>query len=325
MGNDDKNLIGTKFYCYNENKDTIILRVIGYQNDDIIVVRDESTKSKYKIKLDDLKEQYTRLIPDGLLCVSNVAITDDGSVEDVIVSYCNMSDILSGNNIASIVCRQNVLDIFDFAHENRQQMVGVCATPRSMPEGTNYGDLFACSNVYKTVFVSTYIDDELDDILSSFKHKEFDKVLDKLFEFQCSRYNPSLGRKMIENIVSNTGYTTNLKDLLELNGFIEEFYLVNGILKVNFDIRILPNINRPDTYNVIALEEILGIKFNTFDIIEYGKDIDLNRLDPERYIIIKDKSNKMWVAQFTSDSVIDLNKIDYVKLYSNREYKSKKW
>ena len=50
--------IGTKFYRYNDKDEVEYFRIIGYQNSEIVQLRDEQTNEVQKISLKDLKSRF---------------------------------------------------------------------------------------------------------------------------------------------------------------------------------------------------------------------------------------------------------------------------
>lgn len=318
MDNENRLLLGTKFYCFDENNKRSLLRVLSYQSSDSVIVLSEDN-DKYKVNIDFLLENYTKLIPDGTLSIANV-LTDN--IEDVIITFAKTFDILNGINTPTIICRQNFLDIFDFTATDERRLVGFCATPISMPKETSYESLFRCDKVMDSIFINTYIDDELSDILQCFKPKKYNNVLERLFEDALKR---SKVTSLVErNARSNgffMGYTNNIHDLLNTNGFMEEYYLAFGIIKLNTP--IIPIHLQLNPYDLDFIEKLLGIHFDQHSIVQYGKDIDLSRFNEDNYILVKDINNVMYIITFTSDTTIDYNKIDFNLLYRNRPHQKR--
>lgn len=321
---ENKSILGCKYYVH-QGDNPVTFRVIGFQSSDTVIIRNENTGEKFKVLYNDLVKDFTKIIPDGILVIMTVGISDETQLQDIIVAYSTMNHISDGNNIPDIVCRQNINDIFNFVQNKNMTIVGCCATPTSMPEGVPYECMMACNSINSQIFMSTYIDDELDDILSCVKTKKIDNVLNELFESAISKLDKERKEKARQYKIY-CGYVTTLKDLLEINTFMEEFYLANGILKLRFELCVGDtdiSYNYKLNYESLQkLQEICGMIFNTHTIVEYKKDINVNMFGDNHYLLLKDSTNKLYVFGYTSDSVFDYEKVNYLKLYGSKELNS---
>ncbi len=318
----NNSLLGCKYYIYDNNK-PMIFRVVGFQSSDTIVLQNEETKEKFKILYKDLIDGFTKIIPDGIMCIMTVGISDKTSLQDVIVAYSTMKHISEKTGIPDIVCRQNINDIFNFVQTKNMTIVGCCATPNSMPEGVPYECMMACDSVNSELFVSTYIDDELDDILSCIRTKKIDSVLNELFEAAIKNLNKDEKEKAKKNNIY-CGYVPTLKLLLESNTFMSEFYLANGILKLPFKLfgeNSDPNIGVLSIGSLMKLQDICEMIFNSHSIVEYKRDINFGMLKNNSYLLLKDTTNKLYVFAYDSDSVFDPERINYALLYKDTNTK----
>lgn len=285
------NSVGLKYYKYNGDQLEVI-RIFKYYNPNKIMVlcEDNTCKILNREQLDE----YVKLNSDGLMIFNIVKISNS---QDVLISLHRRKDITEKKIFPYLVCRQNVKDIFDYSIQGdwSKTSIGVCVTTDTIPQGIDFKSLFKVDSVIETQMVNIYIDDTLDSILKFIKKYYLNECLIKL--------NAEI--KKYPHLVS-TGSCTSVEELLNTNDFMLDFDRGYNIIRLE-KIDLTKNL-KDRTLDDEAIKEltaqtnILVLPQNTF-IVEYDKTIDLTKIE-EKYFLIRDKNNKLYVVLYKDDSIV---------------------
>lgn len=285
--------LGDKFYRHSEDESIQVLRVIKIKNTDLFVLEDEKTKERFKANTLALKEDYTKLKPDGFLCFT-IAELQEG-LKDVIVALYKRKDLEDGLNIPYAVCRQNIYDLHSSqiireGYNENIQYIGMSMSKDTVPEGVNFEIILACNGISDKYDVSVYMNDKLEDILAMIKVKKFDIVLETLSNNMSS--------------VNVVGSCKTLKDLLEQNKFMFDFHSAFNIHEITVPIETIG-----DTYELIPeqrimLEDMLKVEMFKTYVLEYDKEINFSKIERD-YVLVSDYYNKLYVIAYDKGAYIN--------------------
>lgn len=308
MMDNNNMIVGLKFFRYNDNDELEIIRIIELKNNfTIAVVKDETTGEKRKIETDSLKNEYTMLAYDGLLCFSIVKVHKE--LEDVIVSLFRKKDIDMHEPLPYAVCRQGITDIFaNQIKINNKEYYGASVSQDTIPADVPFNIMVACDKIEDTKMIAVYIDDKLDDILNLIKTKKYDAVINYLFNDYINYKSKTYG-EMYKNNVKNKpcvdGYCKNLRDLLDFNNFMYDFYRGYDIIPISFDLSsVTDNVTTlyefPDTKK--TLENLLCAYIENSLIVRFAKDLDLEAING-KYLLVSDANEDLYVIAYTESPV----------------------
>ena len=298
---------GTRYFKYDDNGDLHVFKLIKTSP---IVLKEISNKEKEIVVLDDessLRDEFVKLNPDAIINFNIVNIRD---LKDVVVTVYRKKEIIERSSAPYSICRQNITDFFANSLDPNMQACGVNVTTDTLPEGVKIEQLTACDGIESYDTVAYYMGESLDDILSYFskgRKADYDEVLYNLFMDHIEYKSKTSGGKMYINYAKTQrtvdGYCTSLKDLLCLNNFM--FDLMRGFNIYPIDIYLKESCeNGCLDYNILSILERLICKNINKDpstqlIIEYDKDIDLERINTD-YLLIYDKTNTLYVVAFST-------------------------
>lgn len=317
--------IGTKFYRYEQEKeDATIYRVVDYQNSETVVLRNEETKEKDKIKLETLKEKYVMITISGLVTFSKVEIGKGN--DDVIVSLYRDVELKKKSMLPYCVCRQGITDIFYKMAGGDKEYYGASVSIDTIPSGISFDIMVACESVYEKCnqFIAIYKDDTLDSILELVKSKEYDKTLNLAFldhlqfvskDYGSMYYSTMLGKDNFQ------GYVKTLKNLLVSTNFMFDFYKGFDIYPMDFDLTDFDQQALPDDYRII-LSKLLCKNIDKALVVKFGYDIQLSLIKKD-YILISDKNGNLYIIIFTTSGqyhipVEDIVSDDAIKVMHQR-------
>ena len=206
-------IIGSKFF-----KDDKIIRIIKYKNKHLAVARDISTGEQLKLSIDDLSNHYKRLKPIG---VFSAFLVDVGyKKKDIICTINRAVDMEKGEKTPFVACRINS---YANALETRPgvESIGLCLSQLTTPPNMDFRVLLQNNGINANNVVSIYIDDTIDSILSFFNTVKYDEALRDI--------QKELDSAKIRNSASN------LRELLDLNGFMSEFGNAFNIISLDLD------------------------------------------------------------------------------------------
>lgn len=285
--------LGDKFYKYIEETDTVeIMRIIKMKNTETFIIENEETKQKYKISKEKLLAEFTRLKPDGYISFAIANLQDN--LKDVIVALYRSKDLSEGEQLPYAACRQNIFDLFSnqIKKESNQNItyIGVSMSKDTVPENTPYELILACNGMTENTMVATYIDDTLDILLSMVRESKYDIVLQTL-----------------ANNITDTniqGSCTTLRQLLTENNFMHDFYKGFDIIKFPIEIEIIEETSELIPEQRIILEDYLKVEMFKTYIIEYDKEINLNKIE-RNHVLISDKNDKLYVLAYDKGEYIN--------------------
>lgn len=295
----NKFFINTRFYKYVE--DTVIeLKIVKFYNAEKCkckVIKGPDTGIEINIPIKTLQDEYTMLSNDGIIIFNIVKIND--TLDDVMVTVFRSEDMIKGINIPNVVCRQCVLDLFaKMIDPNKADYVGLSISKETCPADIEFENFLACESIKHSVVLAYYIGDTLDDILSLFKHNEFDSTLHCLFINHCDSFlktNPAMADYLRRKGEAD-GYVQNISDLLKLNNFEYDLYRTFNIIPTTLD-------SEHFTDGVLSklaekvLSEILRAKIYKSLVIKYDKDIDLEAIN-KKYCLVSDKNGTVYIVAY---------------------------
>lgn len=284
-------VLGDRFYKNKAEDDSEDIRIIKIKNENLFRVKTNKGIIK-SMKKEEIYDNYSRLIPDGLLFFSilNVGETKNEKLKDVMISLFKTSDLEKGDNIPYVVCRQSILDLFTTQINNNPYLhyAGLSINRDNVPEGVDFKMVLMCDGIDSKISLSVYLDDTLDDILSLINTEKIDKVL------------THMESKIKNNIV---GYYKTLKELLEKNDFMLDVRMAFNIEKVDFKVSIINDYEIIPQERVI-LQEIKKCEMIKTYVIPYTREIDLDEIK-RNYLMICDSENKIYIVAYDKGSYID--------------------
>lgn len=293
--------LGDKFYTYEpQNNKFDIYRVVRIKNLDSFVLQHEETKETIKATSDFIKTNYTKLKPDGYISFAIVDLQD--GIKDTIISLYRLKDLESGEQLPYAACRQNIYDLFtNQIKEKNKTYIGVSISKDTVPEGTPYEIILSCNGISYNSMVSVYIDDTLDKILPMIKEDKYDLVL------------KTLKNNMSDNTIF--GNCETLRQLLIENNFMYDFYNAFNIIKIPLDIEVIEETSEIIPYQREILEDYLKIEMFKTYVLEYDREIDLDKIQRE-YVLISDINDKLFVVAY--------DKGNYINRYYQQNIKDKR-
>lgn len=294
-------MIGTKVYHWVEGLEKPeVLRVTSVNDTQVKLKKNDGTTEKIEKQV--LLNNYTLLIPDAILGLSIVQVSD---LEDVMVTVYRRKEIDEKSVLPYCVCRQNITDFFGNALDPNFSSCGMSVTLNTLPEGVPMENILACDGVNKQTSIALYIDDTLSDILGLIKSKNYDIVLYNLF-MDHAKYisNKHSNPKVYFDIVSkqNTldGYCKTLKDLLVYNNFMYDVMVGFNIYPLEVDLNNTEDKTSDEYFKFIKYLSTL-LRENIVDtlILKYDKDIDLSTIE-NKYVLVSDKNENLYVVAYIS-------------------------
>ncbi len=298
----DKFLLGSKYFRYIDD-DIEILRVYKCNDIEVKLYNDKDKDKTFKMTIKELEENYTKLNPHAVInfCIVKVG----NNLDDVIVAMHKMSDLFSNEPTPYCVCRQNITDVFANQIKLSNKMyVGCSMSLETCPPDVDYRIMIACNGITKSVNVCSYIDDTLDDILKMVKTKDFDRSLEALFTDHVNyevKTNPALSmmKNRIMKLDTYNGYCKSLKDLLEKNNFMYDFYRAFNIIPIDLELTYDKETNIVSQDIVDIISDIYEINIISTYCIEYWYDIVLEDIEND-YVLIMDKYNKLYLVAYVN-------------------------
>lgn len=315
------NMLGQKLFKYREDDSIHMVRIVNVnkpfkvteftKDPSIITIFDYDTNERRKVNVSDLSD-YSPLEPDGILCVSAVSVKDNNGVstKDVIVTATKYLNIkLKISDIPFAVCRQSITDIFYnlLAADESDMMVGLSVNQNTCPSNFDYRIMLSCSSVDYSDFINFYRTDTLEDLYPLINMNKFDKILSDLY----SRHVRASKKPELAFKEEDKGWCKNLKLLLKQNDFQTDINKMLDIIQVDFKVsdflieKPIVNNNKEFT-TLVANDELkswlsLICKENITEanFIEYDHDINLAEFNNTTYLIIRDKTNKLYLVVYT--------------------------
>lgn len=300
----------TRYYRYlDETDDSLeVIKILGYQNTETVkyeVIKGELTGKRGKIAIKNMLDNYTKLNNDGIVSFS---IAHLHKLDDIMIMFMKQKDLEQGVGTPYAVCRQCVTDIFHYAFSKRDKdYFGLSISQDSCPANVDFNNFLACEGVSKQVNIAYYIGDKLSDILSLFKHDDYNFVLDSLFKDHCKHASSGISfiyRDYLER-TNLDGYVRTLESLLESNNFEYDIQSAFNIIPMNVDFSG-DETGKIDLTDGAELSEdarcklsfILRKNINRTLVLKYDKDIDLEALSHRLYQLVSDINNDIYLIAY---------------------------
>lgn len=289
-----------------------IVKIIKHSNGipDEIMIRDEGNSVTKKVDIDYLKG-YTPLEPDGYITfnITNIKVEDKVS-KDVVVTASKILNIKVGDLIPFAVCRQSITDIFYnlLCKDESEMIAGLSINQNNCPTNFDFRVMLACDEIEYSQHVNFYRTDTIDDILGLIKTDKFDNVLSNLYSehIKASKNPNALIKK------KDKGWCRDLETLLKENNFQTDINEMLGITEVDFDINkyllekpLLVNGKEEGTFTTCTdelklwLSSIFKVNISECTFIEFGHDINLADFNNSKYVLLRDKLNKLYLVVYT--------------------------
>lgn len=313
--------IGTKFYRYKENSDKPeIIRIMKYQNETTLKVRNEDTKEEFKLTLDELKSEYVKISIAGLIAFNKVTIGNGN--DDIIVSLFRDKELNMKSALPYCVCRQGITDIFYQMANPDKTLYGASVSTDTIQSGLSFDIMVACDSVYQNSiqYVSVYMNDTLDSILELVNTKEYDKTLNLMFLDHVQYTSAKYGKVYYETMLKKDnceGYARSLRGLLESTNFMFDFYKGFNIYPLDFDLKDYDQQALPDGYKTI-LSSIICKNIDKALVLRYGHDIQLSMINKD-FVLISDKNGLLNIVTFTTSGEYQIPVADIINNDKNIE------
>lgn len=292
--------INTRYFKYNDNTDPsslYVIRIIGYQNTEEIKyeVISGDIKTRGKMKISELQENYTRLNQDGIISIMSVKLKNS---DDIMVMFMRQDDLKKGIGDPYVICRQAAVDIFQYIHQNNGvDCFGISISRDSCPGNVEFDNFRACNSITGQINICYYIGDKLNDILSIAKLKNFDAILNSMF-IDHAKYKSIDMPFAFDNFKKRDildGYVKTVDLLLKTNNFEYDIYGAFNIIPMSIDLSNSAgkSLNEDDKYK---LSFILRQNICNSIVLKYDKDIDLTKLTHRLYRLISDIHNDIYLV-----------------------------
>lgn len=213
------------------------------ENDEDKFVKFKVEDTFVKMTIDELKNNYIRLMPDGFFTISNVTYPMKDSKDkgfDVLVTVH-----LPGEKIPSIICRQDCADVFHVSNNTYAIPMGISIPRDACPKNMNYLDFMYSDECNNFKSVAIYIDDDIDTILRyTGSLNKYNDTMKKLYnKYQYTRFKEC--RKSVKELLTTTGFIEDLKSVFGIFNFPfglnmnrsemneNELRLINKLVKPN--------------------------------------------------------------------------------------------
>lgn len=267
-------ITGKRFFKYDKDKDkTYAFRVTHVWNESKIECIDESNKNTLFFKKRELKE-YNFIIPDLIYCISLVSTTK--AQNDIIIYIMRRKDLDEfAEPIPYIIGRQMIVN-----DKNADQIIlGDYIT--NARENSELALFLTSSGVHSTIMINSYLDDTLEDIenlMPKGTRNNIDKMMkDNFYNFKEASLKHNYTGKIIG--------PQSIHDLL----FSMQASIDDSIGISNIDI---------NTISKEELELFIGKPFTNLSVIEYKKDIDLDRLQ-SNYFLSRFEDGKVYLVSYS--------------------------
>ena len=313
MGEDKSKLTGistgTKIFKIKEDDSIDIYRIKYISARTNSVVCCDKDDNLVYIPVNELKG-YNVLESDGMFMISRVRV-DDGhghKSQDVIVSISKTLELQCGLMKPYAVCRQCINDVFYnlISQGEDDVLAGLAINRDNCPTNFDFGIMMTCNKVFYTDVVYFYREDTIEDILKFVHEREYDNVLETLYNRHLQKCHDPKGRIM----KSHAGWCRNLRTLLKENNFQTDIDNMLGITTVDFRFgdyvyeKPLPDPTKGGYYTVtddmkLWLSGIFRLALNDVTVLEYNHDINLADLNNTRYFIIRSSDKKLYICVYT--------------------------
>ena len=170
-----------------------------------------------KMSIDELKNNYIKLMPDGFFTISNVSYTIKDSEEkgfDVLITAHK-----PGDNIPSIICRQDCMNVFQVSNNTYAIPMGISIPREACPKNMNYLEFMTSEECANFKSIAFYIDDDIDTILRYIGSlNKYNDTMKKLYnKYQYTRFKEC--RQSVKELINTTGFIEDLKSMFGIFNF----------------------------------------------------------------------------------------------------------
>ena len=311
------NMIGYKLYKDDGNGNSHMVRIVGMRkpfkidkttkDPSEITIYDYADGEKKKVRVDSLKE-YSPIKPDGIFTISIAHIRDQkGNIlRDVVATAAKYINIELGlSKVPYAVCRQNITDVFYnlLSKDENDTLVGMSINMDNCPSNFDFRLMFAADNIIYSEFINFYRLDTLKDILRLVNIKKYNTVLEDLY----NKHIEYIKRPELSFKNEHGGWCKDIKTLLTQNNFMSDVNQMLGITQVEFNIKdYLVDVSKDDIKYQIASDElrlwlssIYKINITEVAVMEFDHDINLADFNDNRYILVRDNTNKLYLMVYT--------------------------
>ena len=262
-----------KLYRYTDDGSLIMVKLKKIKNEDKFIVYDDN-KEEYTLNAEEIKK-YTKLKPNGFISITCVGL--EKGLRDVIVSYYKREDIDKEGKIPYVICRQNIIDVFNIGSRD---VIGATVSQATCPKGIDFKTLILAKSIESIENISYYVGDSLDDVLYPVNTLNADDLLKE--------------NKAKADMEEDTppGFCTSVRELLETNQFMFEVLFANNIYQVPHVIEIDEE-GKVDEKTALVINKL----FNDIpdpSIIPYTLDIDRSKIERD-YYILSDKEYNLFI------------------------------
>lgn len=262
-----------KLYRYTDDGALITVRLKKIKNSDKYIIYDEN-KKETSLTAEEIKK-YTKLRPNGFISITCVGL--EQGLRDVIVSYYKREDVDKDGKIPYIICRQNIIDVFNIGSRS---VIGSAVSQANCPKSIDFKTLILAKSIESIENISYYVGDSLDDVLYPVNTLNADDLL---------KENKAKADKEED---TPPGFCTSVKELLETNQFMFEVLLANKIYQIPHEIEI-DNDGNFDQKTSIVINKLFSDIPNPC-LIPYTPDIDRNKIERD-YYTLSDKNYKLYI------------------------------
>ena len=275
-----ENHLGCKFYKYDENNVPHIIRIKRIKNYNTYICTDEEG-TRFKMFKEDLERDYVRLIPDGIITLSNVMLKNQN--RDVVITLHRKKEIELRDDTPYVICRQSIFDFFTNMIMKTEQFhyIGVSVSLDTCPPDINFKDCAMCESIIDNQLIDIYIDDKFEDIISLLSTKKSDMILKQLAE----KASPSV-----------LGYTKSVRELLISTRFMYDFLKAFNIYPLNFEVEVFEDGTIPEN-QITELEDMLKFKINQILVVKYDKGINLSEIE-HKYVLVSDIKENVYLVAY---------------------------
>lgn len=297
MSNKLNYIIGTKFYKYDKSDNLMVFRIIRHRAENKFVLKNETLGNLAYFNKAEL-DSFIRLIPDGIMVYSIVSIGEKplDDHKDVITRLYKYNEFIDNQNpIPNVICRQNIVDIFETMACGNTNKLGCSISRDTCPSKTEFNAIGDCKSIDKIELTAIYIDDTLDTMLSLIRLSKYNIALknykEKILKFSKSEF--------FGDRVEYKGLSETLRDLLSSTTFMDDFYSLFNINKIDFKIEILPNNHQIPLMALAWLEKMFGHNMFNYTCIRYSKEISLSKIVRE-WKLLSDITDTLYVIVYDS-------------------------
>lgn len=314
--------LGNIYYKFpKDSEEPTIYRIIRIQNKDTVSCMINNDKKHIKkMKLEDLRKDFTLLVSNAIISVSKVIAvhTAQGKpLYDIVVMIYKRNELDSEFTIPDVVCRQAVTDVFyePFCNTEVNPMVGLSVSQSTIPATYTMQDMTICDEILESSILNVYRTDTLDTILDMVDESKWNDTLEGLLldKYDADRRkNPFLPDTAPDKL--REGYCRTLRLLLETNNFMYDFYELLNITPVTFVIN--PDNEETDCgiYTLPqdqkeTIQHIYQVNMERTGAILFDFTVDLDAIKVP-HVLIMDAANKLYLIMYTR------SKDEYVKVYT---------